>query len=399
MTVKLLTKNLSVEGYGELSLSMTIATFSAQLLLGPLGQGFQRYYSVALEKNSLNDYWKAINKLLLSTALIILSLTLLTPIAAIISSSINQILIIVALLFSIIDGLNSNYIGIQNAARKRISAVSFSIISIWARLGLAVFLLNFISRTPTTVLIAYCIVGAVVTFFQFNLLYKYSFSISSKQDKSSINYRNEILKFSYPFATWGVFTWLQLSSERWSLELFWGSKEVAQYAVLYQLGYAPVTMIASFMLTLIAPIVFNKIGSGENQLNKQAGLKMLYYLIAIAFVLSIVAFLVAFFFHSFIFKLFLDPRYFNISYLLPFIVLSGGIFATGQIISLKFASNMQTSKMIAPKIITALVGIALNYTMCYFWGVKGIIIASLIFATLYAFWMFFLTYNKSFYSK
>jgi hypothetical protein len=37
----------------------------------------------------------------------------------------------------------------------------------------------------------------------------------------------------------GLFTWLQLASDRWALNAFTSVADVGGYAVLYRMGYAP----------------------------------------------------------------------------------------------------------------------------------------------------------------
>ena len=64
-------------------------------------------------------------------------------------------------------------------------------------------------------------------------------------------------------------------------------------------------------------------------------------------------------------------------------LLGGGIFAAGQTIALNLMSQMKTQVMIAPKLTTALLGVALNFALAYSYGITGIVIAGILFSTSY----------------
>jgi uncharacterized membrane protein YkvI len=48
---------------------------------------------------------------------------------------------------------------------------------------------------------------------------------------------------------------------------------------------------------------------------------------------------------------------------------------------------MKTQMMIAPKLITALLGVALNFACAYWYGITGIVIAGMLFSVSYFIWM------------
>jgi len=68
-------------------------------------------------------------------------------------------------------------------------------------------------------------------------------------------------------------------------------------------------------------------------------------------------------------------------------LLAGGVFAAGQTIALNLMSQMKTQIMIAPKLITALLGVGLNFAGAYWYGISGIVIAGVLFSVSYFVWM------------
>ena len=71
------------------------------------------------------------------------------------------------------------------------------------------------------------------------------------------------------------------------------------------------------------------------------------------------------------------------SYLLPWFFIAGGLFASGQILSLKILSQMKPQKLIPIKIATSIIGILLNIVGAYFYGLKGVIGGLILFSLIY----------------
>jgi hypothetical protein len=68
-------------------------------------------------------------------------------------------------------------------------------------------------------------------------------------------------------------------------------------------------------------------------------------------------------------------------------LLSGGLFAAGQTISLNLMSQMKTHTMAAAKIVTALLGVMFNFIGAYLFGIVGIVFSSVLFSALFAAWI------------
>ena len=68
-------------------------------------------------------------------------------------------------------------------------------------------------------------------------------------------------------------------------------------------------------------------------------------------------------------------------------LLAGGVFAAGQTIALNLMSQMKTRTMIAAKIATSSLGIIFNFAGAYFFGIKGIVAAIVLFSVLYLVWL------------
>jgi O-antigen/teichoic acid export membrane protein len=79
---------------------------------------------------------------------------------------------------------------------------------------------------------------------------------------------------------------------------------------------------------------------------------------------------------------------------LPWFVLAGGLFSTGQMLVLKVLSEVRPRMLLTLKVCTALLGLVLNILGAWLAGIYGVIIALVSFSTIYAVGMFWITRTK-----
>jgi O-antigen/teichoic acid export membrane protein len=196
--------------------------------------------------------------------------------------------------------------------------------------------------------------------------------------------------YAWPFAAWGIFTWAQMASDRWSLQAKGGTSDVGLYAVLYQLGYYPMTLLSSFLVQLVLPVLFSRAGDGTDpdRMAQSHRLNRVLLLSSIGLVLAGVS--LAFLFHREILSLLAAPGYRTVSPLLPMMVLSGGLFAAAQIAVLSLLSGFNSRFLMAPKIVTALVGVLLNFAGAFWLGLSGVVYAGVATSSIYLVWVWFL---------
>ena len=174
-----------------------------------------------------------------------------------------------------------------------------------------------------------------------------------------------------------------MATERWALEGWASRSEVGFYSVLYQVGFYPVLMLTGLVSQLVTPIVFNRAGSGTNQNRVQEARRLNFGLIKLSLVFAVIAVMLSFLFHRQIFAILAAPKFATVSYLLPFMVLSGGLFAIGQMGALLLLSGNSTKALLIPKIVAAVIGVFLNIMGAYFWGLKGVVGASIAASAIY----------------
>jgi O-antigen/teichoic acid export membrane protein len=385
--VRLLTELLSPAAYGELTLGMTLATLVQQTILGPLGNGVTRFYAPAVEQNDLGGYLNAVRRLMLSATGIIVFLTLFATACLLIARRSEWIPIAIAsLIFAIVSGYNATLSGIQNAARQRSIVALHQGMESWARFLIAVGLLLWLGATSSMAMIGYALAVILVIGSQY-LFFRRIIPANVTAPNGEMDWQAQIWKYSWPFSIFGVFTWAQLASDRWALSLLATTKEVGLYAVLFQLGYYPISMASGMVMQFFAPIFYKRAGdASDSRRNADVG-KLSWRLTWLALSVTGAAFLLTLRFHAEIFRIFVAREYGSVSHLLPWVMLAGGIFAAGQSLALNLMSQLKTRAMMAAKVITALLGVVLNFAGAYWYGIPGIVVAGILFAVSYFLWM------------
>lgn len=394
LSVRLLTEVLSPDAYGELALGMTVATLINQIILGPLSGGITRFYAPAAEHNDLFAFFNDAKTLVFNATGIILLFILISIISLILLARPQWIAITIsALIFAIFSGYCVIFSGIQTAARQRATVALHQGLEPILRTIIAVGLLTWLGATSTIAMIGYAFASLLVLTSQVFFFRKAIHIAPSKNAQK--NWHQEIWKFSWPIGTFGVFTWLQLASDRWALQAFSSTSEVGNYAVLYQLGYYPISLITGMLMQFIVPILYQRAGDTTDISRNKNATRLCWQLFWVTLAITALASLIATYLHTFIFQILVATEYSNVSYLLPWMILSGGVFAAGQTLATNLQTKLKTQEMITAKITTAILGLALNFVSAYYFKITGVVFSGLIFSVTFLVWMVILVNREN----
>jgi O-antigen/teichoic acid export membrane protein len=387
--VRVLTEHLDPAQYGQLALGLTLAGLVNQVVMGGVTAGIGRFYSVAAEKGDLWGYLKASRRLMSYATLVVGSIAL-ALIAGLFWTGHAQWLGLAAavLVFSVLSAFNSSLNGIQNAARQRSIVALHSGMDAWLKIGLAVGVMLWLGASSMAVVIGYALSALLITasqlFFLGRLMQKQA---NAKPGLEHQNWVLRIWSYSWPFSTWGIFTWAQQVSERWALETFATTQDVGQYAVVFQLGYAPIGLVTGFAMSFLGPILYQRSGAATDHDRNASVHHLAWRITGLSLSVTGLAFLFSLLLHEWLFQLLVAAPFRSSSHFLPWVVLAGGIFAAGQMLALKLMSEMRSSTMTIAKIVTAIFGIVFNVSGAWLFGLAGVVAALLAFSTLYFGWM------------
>jgi O-antigen/teichoic acid export membrane protein len=396
--VRVLTELLTSAEYGQLALGLTLVTLFSQVVFGGISAGIGRHYAIAAEKRDLHAYLAGSRMLLLRGTVIAVCIGLLVALGTNYFGHSQWIgIALAATLLAVFGGYNSTLNGIQNAARQRAIVAMHSGLDAWLKIGLAVGLLLWLGTSSVAVILGFAASAFLVTLSQLLFLRRTIKPLppSSPAPKAG-DWPSKIWIYSWPFSTWGVFTWMQQVSDRWALGLFGTTQEVGFYAVVFQLGYTPIALLLGLSITFLAPILFHRAGDATSAERNQNVHLIIWRITITALIGTGLAVLATSVLHEWLFMLLVAPEFRWVSYLLPWIILAGGIFAAGQMLSLKLMSEMKARELLAPKIATAIVGIGLNVAGAAVAGVDGVVTAMVVFSVIYLAWMILLARSSGF---
>jgi len=385
--VRVLTEYLEPAQYGQLALGLTIAGLVNQVAMGGVTAGIGRFYSIAAENNDLTGYLHA-SRRLMGYATAVVAAIALVLMAGLLWLGYSQWmgLAAAALVLSVLSGYNSSLSGIQNAARQRAIVAFHGGLDAWLKILLAVGVMLWLGSSSTVVVLGYALSSLLVTGSQFFFLRRL-IRPQDEKSKASANWGRQIWAYSWPFSTWGVFSWAQQASDRWALQAFASTQEVGLYAVVFQLGYAPVGLATGLAMTFLGPILYQRSGSAADHTRNTSVHHIAWRITFVSLFVTVLAFVFTFLLHEWIFHLLVAAKYHAVSYLLPWMVLAGGIFAAGQMLALKLMSEMKPAAMTVAKIVTAILVVGLNIYGASQFGLPGVVAALVAFSGIYFFWM------------
>lgn len=388
--VRVLTEYLEPEQYGQLALGLTISSLVNQVVMGGVTAGIGRYYSIAAEKHELDGYLLASFKLMIYSTGVVVGIGLLLIACLFWFEYSHWVgLAVLALIYAALSGYNSVLNSIQTAARQRAIVAFHGGLDAWLKILLAVGVVIWLGASSTAVVISYSCSALLVALSQLFVLTR-TIRWSKSEKVCSQSWIHLIWQYSWPFSAFGIFTWVQQVSDRWSLQIFSNTEVVGQYAVIYQLGFMPIAILLGMFVTFLGPILYQRSGDATNNVRNEDVHRLSWKITLAALLLTGLGFVTALIIHEWIFYFLVASEYREISYLLPWLVLAGGLFAAGQMISLKLMSEMRPKSLLLPKVTTALLGVAFNMTGAIWAGLHGIVAALVAFSLVYLLWMFIL---------
>lgn len=389
--VRIMTGALTPRAYGHLALGMTAGVLAQQVLLGPLASASLRFFAAAREQRQVRNYLLATGRLLRQISLLVLCSVppaCLTLVALGVGAWAR--LLLAAALYALLLGYDAALDSMQTAARQRVTVAWHDALAAWMRYPLAVALISLVGATGTVALLGFALSAAVVLvsqlwFFRHRILTLTRSELPS--DASAVNgWVVKMRAYSWPFATWGLFTWVQLSADRWSLQLTHGSDAVGLYNAVYQIGYLPLLILANAAVQFLAPIIFSRAGDASDPGRLRAARRLTSNVVHVSLALAVVGALTTYLLRHRVVSLLLAPDFRSSADLLAPLVLAGGIFAAGQIAALAPMIAMEPQRLIAPKVVTAIVGAGLNVAGALLFGAHGVAYAAVVFSALYYIW-------------
>lgn len=387
--VRLMTQVLPPAAYGELALGLTGATLAQQALFSPLSASVLRYFAPAREAGALGPYLSSVWALARRAVLLLLGAGAVAVGLVVVLDTRGWLgLVAGAVAFAVIAGLYSLLDALQNAARQRAVVAWHDGATPWVRFLLAVALVTAVGATGSVALAGFAAATTALLasqwwFYRRGLADLPEAGAGEERDR----WRRVLVAYGWPFATWGLFSWAQVASDRWALQAFASTEAVGLYAVLFQIGYYPMTLLSTLLSQFLVPIIFAKAGDGSDPGRFRDARRMNRRLLLVMVIFTAAGVATAALFHRPLFAVLVAAEYRATSSLLPAMVAAGGLFACGQAAALTLLSATASRRLLSPKVVTGVLGTALNAIGAALWGVPGVVVAGVATTAVYMGWV------------
>ena len=316
--VRILTYFLAPSQYGELSLGITTGCLIFTIFFGPLSSGISRYISIAREKKETNLFLKSSFNLFLKLTIFLILFSFLVIIVIYLLGFQRWLnLAIASIGFGFVYSLNNLIINIQASYRKRGIVSFYQGLTTIMRFLFAILLIIIFGASSEAALFGQLIGLSLVLSSQYYYI-KSTLNKENRRENHSgldIDWDSKIMQFSIPLMSLGFLNWLRLAFEKWGLVFFTNyNSAVGYYAIIYQYGYYPISLLVSLLISYLRPIYFEKAGDNNKKLKSTytIGMKIFFFSFLALFILVIITF----YNRDFIFKIILNKKYLGISYLI-----------------------------------------------------------------------------------
>lgn len=391
--IKLLTHVLDPSEFGKLALASTIVALIGTNLFGPLGQGLMRFWPISKNRGDLDVFYIVSNQYARYAIYISFLLTLILTASFGLIKGINwTTLLTLSLIVGTVTGWLSLRISVFTAARKRKQIALLNTGNAFLRPAIAAFLIILVASGASWAMVGYLLATFLILLIA-ERLYRRTVSETSsstlESDKAtslSNGLGKEIFSFSWPFLVWGIFAWIHMSADRWSLQTFHGSEVVGSFAVVSQLALFPIVFSSGFLITLFRPIAFQRAEDlSQNHLIDSAKKILLamtgFYVFGAIALIGVFAFL-----HQPLVLLISNERFAKFSGLLPGLTASWAFFYLGTILASFGLLINKPQRYIMPKIITSLIAVTSTFYLSFRVGPSGVVWGLGFSGVIYAFW-------------
>ena len=392
--IRLLTNVLGPDEFGKLSLANTIvALISTNFLFGPLGQGLFRFWAISKSQGNLKGFYAVSNQLKQHTiAMSIVVSIVLVAVVTFIKGMEWAALLAVSTAVGIGGGCLGLRISVFTAARKRSLVASLNTGNAFFRPIIAACFVLLISVSAFWAMVGYLIAALLFVLlaerFYVNIVSDIPASTSDNYVTTDI--RKDIISFSWPFAVWGSFGWVHLSSDKWALQFFHGPEVVGAFVVVSLLAVYPLIFGSGFLSTLIVPVAYQRAGDFKQHQKVMSAYKLLTFII-VAYVSGLLLLVWLYFmFHHNLVLLISNIQFAEFSFLLPWLTGAWGLFYLGQVLSNFGMITNKSKAYIAPKIVAAIIAGISTFYFSAKYGVTGVVWGLALAGLVYAIWCFLL---------
>lgn len=383
--LNMITHLLTPEEYGLFSLYLTISSLGILSIYGPIGQGVVRFYVIARERKMLKSYQKTLVELLRNGTLLIVLLSL-TGMFWLFLQKKEEWLYILPLvcILSCTEGSNFVLSMVQNSARNRVLVAFHEVLDKILKIIIPYLFLILLSRNSISTLLGFVVVAIIVLGSQVFFLRQKEAKLDNYSNLGNhLKLREDIIRFTTPFAFLSLFSWLRFNSDKWIISYILGTKAVGTYSALYQIGFQPLNLLTITLSQLLLPVLFEIAEDGKNTVKlKNAQILNGKFIVLFTFFVVFLV-LLSFCFSSNVIQILLGSTYEQQSYILPYLVIAGGLYGGESFITNQALINVKSHTLVFSRIFTGVSNIFFCYIGTFYFGMIGLVVGLILNSLLF----------------
>jgi O-antigen/teichoic acid export membrane protein len=373
--VKMLTNLLPQAEYGYYALGATMAGAVSILLFGPLGQIVYRYYSICERERSLGSYYSILQRAHLVLVISLVGLASLTLLAFPDEYRHYQYGAIAGCFVGVCASIQLYF----NARQLRKNTVLLQTFENVLKYGIPGFAVIAIGAEGEIGLASFVVAEVIAVLVSLRMFQRYASRRDEVPVESQENVTARFVAYGAPFIGFSLISMFYSYGDRWLLDLFRGPGEVAQYAVLYQIGFAPAALTLGVLSQLYLPKIYSLLSDVDitNEALQKA-LVLRKTASRLLFAAAVLAVLVAFVCGESIVRFFSAEEYASKAQMLWILAAGHFLIAYTQISSsIGFGLN-KSAIYTMPKIWQLVIMLALAYTAVPKYGIDALILIFLV---------------------
>ena len=352
VSIKVLTHFLDKDQFGYLQYNIAIVGFVTMLLFGPLNSMFGRFWHKG-DKQLLAVLFNGLIHLFVAGTLVLLTVCGFyfsgLQIPEIIPLGVTFFML--AMMYSFMSILDAIYL----REKLIIKASWMQWLTSFVRLAI-LFPLFFITHlTPFTFWMVYA-VGVTFSFwFLFFVAKKHLLVEPLFAKKVALSTfvisKNEFLNHRFvvyvlPFFIWGIFAAIRSFADRYFVQNQLGYDQLAEYTLIFQLTYYPISILQGITNSLFQPLMFSHYDEGE----KRAFLQKLLFLISLLIIAILGLWGIYTLFGNEIILMISNDSYLALVSKLPMAAVALGLFFVGNTLGNVFLIVKKTKSLLFPNI-------------------------------------------------
>lgn len=377
---------------GGATLLLGALTLLRNIFIAPIGNTQIRFHPEYLNKGYAKWFDENIKRLyikfiFISVGVFIVVFFVWTFIS---NHTLNFLLLVILILYFTIDAFKGFKINRLSAERKQKFAAIWQIVDTILVNAFFITALLFVNNVES-----YLTGQTIGLFFGLFIFGFIAFPKIENKKQENPDYsviKNKVVKYGIPFIPLAIVSWISNLGDRYVIGNFMSLNDVGIYTAVYSIASRPFIMLGGVLSGFFRPILFQ----AESRNDKlKANKTFVIWLICTAtvFFLSIIIYLIG---GNFIINLLLSKSFTQNVFLFFLVIgIAYAFFGLNQILENRIFSFGDSSKIIFPNIITALLNLMANFFLVPIYGIKGAAFATLL-SSVFQFVFTFIVMNKKY---